>query len=219
MIISQKKPEAEILDSLKDTTNVVLIGCSECATVCQTGGEEQIAEMKAFLEANGKKVLATLYPQASCNKLLVKKELKGIKDVMDGCEAILTMSCGDGAQTVAGNTDLPVYPANDTMFLGEVERVGLFTEACRFCGQCVLANTGAICPITKCAKSMVNGPCGGAMNGMCEVNKNNRCGWIMIYEKLQALGQLDRLEKLYDPKGNLINAYPREINLRGEKDE
>jgi hypothetical protein len=175
--------------------------------------------MKVFLEENGKKVVATLYPKASCNKLAVKKDLKGIRDALATTDAILSMSCGDGTQTVASLVDLPVYPANDTMFLGEVERVGLFTEACRFCGQCVLANTGGICPVTKCAKSLTNGPCGGAKNGKCEVNPDNDCGWILIYNRLEKLGQLDRLEKLYEPKGHLINAYPREINLRGKKDE
>ena len=219
MIISQKKPDAEILDSLKDAANVVLIGCSECATVCQTGSEEAMAEMKVFLEENGKKVTCTIYPKASCNKLAVKKDLKDNKEAVGEAQAILTMSCGDGCQTVASNTKLPVYPANDTMFLGEVERVGLFTEACRFCGQCVLASTGAICPITKCAKSLTNGPCGGAKDGMCEVNPNNKCGWILIYNRMTELGQLDRLEALGEPKGYLINAYPREINLRGEKNE
>ncbi len=219
MIISQKKPDAEILDSLKDATKVVLMGCSECATVCQTGSEEAIAAMKVYLEENGKTVTCTIYPKASCNKLAVKKDLKDNKEAVGEAQAILTMSCGDGCQTVAGVTKLPVYPANDTMFLGEVERVGLFTEACRFCGQCVLASTGAICPITKCAKSLTNGPCGGAKDGMCEVNPKNQCGWIMIYNRLTELGQLDRLYDLKEPKGHLINAYPREINLRGEKDE
>lgn len=219
MIISQRKPEAEILESLKDAKNVVLMGCSECATVCQTGSEEALAAMKVYLEENGKIVDAVIYPKASCNKLAVKKDLKDNKEAMTGTQAILTMSCGDGCQTVAGVTKLPVYPANDTMFLGEVERVGLFTEACRFCGQCVLASTGAICPITKCAKSLTNGPCGGAKDGMCEVNPKNECGWILIYNRLTELGQLDRLNDLTEPKGHLINAYPREINLRGEKDE
>ncbi len=178
-----------------------------------------MADMKAFLESNGKTVTCTIYPKASCNKLAVKKDLKDNKEAVGEAQAILTMSCGDGCQTVASNTKLPVYPANATMFLGEVERVGLFTEACRFCGQCVLASTGAICPITKCAKSLTNGPCGGAKDGKCEVNQKNQCGWIMIYNRLSELGQLDRLNDLKEPKGHLINAYPREINLRGEKDE
>jgi ferredoxin len=214
MIISQKKPEQELLDILRDAKKVVLVGCGECATVCLTGGEEQLAEMKGFLEANGKEVLAAIVSGTSCNKLLVKKELKGIKDAVAQADCIVSMSCGDGVQTVAGNASIPVYPANNTMFLGEVERVGLFTEACRFCGDCVLANTGGICPVTKCAKSLTSGPCGGAKDGRCEVNPDNRCAWIMIYEKLQEFGQLDRLDSLTQPKGYSEYAYPRTINLR-----
>ena len=219
MIISQRKPSEEILEMLSDAKNIVLVGCSECATVCKTGGEEEMADMKAFLEENGKTVLGTIYPQTSCNKLLVKKDLKGAKEAVSQADAILSMSCGDGVQTVASNTNLPVYPANDTMFLGEVERVGIFNEACRFCGQCVLGNTGAICPITKCAKSLVNGPCGGAKNGKCEVNPENDCAWILIYNKLKELGQLDKLEKMYDSKGYGSVAYPRVINIKGGKNE
>jgi len=217
LIISTQKPTEELLGFLTEATKIVLIGCGECATVCMTGGEEQLQEMKGFLEANGKEVIAMVVSGTSCNKLLVKKELKGIKDAIAQADCIVSMSCGDGVQTVAGNVDIPVYPANNTMFLGEVERVGLYTEACRFCGDCVLANTGAICPVTKCAKSLTNGPCGGAKDGHCEVNPENRCAWIMIYERLGELGQLDKLFNMNEPKGYAAYSYPRTINLRGEK--
>lgn len=216
MIISQKKPIEELLAMLEGVTNVVLIGCGECATVCKVGGEDEVAEMKATLEANGKKVLGTIVSATSCNKLLVKKDLKAFKEVMPEVEAIVSMACGDGVQTVALNTDLPVYPANDTMFLGEVERQGIFNEACRFCGKCVLGQTGAICPVTKCAKSLVNGPCGGAKNGKCEVNPENDCAWILIFNKLSKLGQLDKLAAQTEPKGYQAVAYPRTINLKEE---
>ncbi|MCL1802496.1 MAG: methylenetetrahydrofolate reductase C-terminal domain-containing protein [Eubacteriaceae bacterium] len=218
MIISQKKPREELLAMLSGVKKAVLVGCGECATVCMTGGDEQLEEMKAFLEENGISVLASLVSGTSCNKLLVKKELKEYKDAIAEADCIISMSCGDGVQTVASNVSIAVYPANNTMFLGEVERVGLFTEACRFCGDCVLANTGAICPITKCAKSLTSGPCGGAKGGHCEVNPDNRCAWIMIYEKLQSLGTLEKLDIMTEPKGFSDSAYPRTISLRGSKE-
>lgn len=128
------------------------------------------------------------------------------------------MSCGDGTQTVAGNIDSPVYPANNTMFLGEIERLTVFSESCKMCGDCVLGSTGGICPITKCAKSLVNGPCGGARDGKCEVNPENPCAWIEIYKKLKALNQLDKFEKLNDDKAHGEFSYPRVINLKeGDK--
>ena len=103
------------------------------------------------------------------------------------------------------------------MFLGEAARFGVWEEACRFCGQCVLGKTGAICPITQCAKSLVNGPCGGQKNGKCEVNPENPCAWINIYERLEATGELHKLSERREDKGHGDFAYPRTISLRGKK--
>jgi hypothetical protein len=103
------------------------------------------------------------------------------------------------------------------MFLGQVERVGIFNEYCRMCGDCVLGSTGGICPITKCAKSLVNGPCGGQKNGKCEVNPNNDCAWIMIYNRLKEIGQLDKLGELHKDKGYAAFSYPRKVNLKEGK--
>ena len=103
------------------------------------------------------------------------------------------------------------------MYLGEAVRFGVWEEACRFCGNCVLGDTGAVCPITQCAKSLVNGPCGGARNGKCEVNPENDCAWIKIYNRLEATGQLDKLTQTRPDKGYAAYAYPRTISLRGKK--
>ena len=192
MIITQKKPIEEIMSMVQNAKTVAIVGCSSCATACQTGGEPEVMAMKELLEQNGKEVVATVVPDECCHKLLVKKETKVIRD--SGAEAILGMACGDGVQTVADNLQLPVYPANNTLFLGQVERVGMFHEYCRMCGDCVLGQTGGICPITKCAKSLVNGPCGGAKNGKCEVDPSMECGWERIYQKLKKLGRLDVLK-------------------------
>ena len=127
------------------------------------------------------------------------------------------MACGDGVQTVADNVTLPVYPSNNTMFLGQVERVGIFHEYCRMCGDCVLGSTGGICPVTQCAKSLMNGPCGGQKNGKCEVDPENPCAWIKIYERLQATGEVEKITQIRDSKGYGKFAYPRTISLRGKK--
>lgn len=215
MIITQKKPLDEVWQMLEGVTRVALVGCGSCATSCKTGGEPELQEMKEYLEANGKVVTATIIPSESCQKLLMKKELKALKDT--DTQAILTLACGDGVQTVADNANIPVYPATNTMFLGQVERVGLFSEACRMCGDCVLGHTGGICPITKCAKSLVNGPCGGQRNGKCEVNPENNCAWIDIYYRLDALGQLDKLKTMRADKDYKNFAFPRRISIREEK--
>ena len=103
------------------------------------------------------------------------------------------------------------------MFLGQVERVGVFNEACRMCGDCVVGSTGGICPITQCAKSLVNGPCGGQKDGKCEVNPDNDCAWIKIYNRLVELGQEDKILEVRPDKGYGAFSYPRKISLKEEK--
>lgn len=215
MIISQKKPIDEVLESVEKYDRIALVGCKSCATQCKTGGEPETQELKEILEKNGKTVTAIIMPDESCQKLLVKKELKVLKDT--DTQAVISMACGDGAQTVAANLKIPVFPSNNTMFLGQIERIGIFNEACRMCGDCVLGVTGGICPVTKCAKSLVNGPCGGAKNGKCEVNPNNNCAWIEIYNKLVETDQLDNLTKTNPVKKHSEFAYPRQINIKEEK--
>ena len=212
MIITQKKPLEELLSMLGTARRLALVGCGNCASACQTGGEKELRELKATLEERGFQVVATILPEECCHKMLVKKELKVLRD--SGAEAVIGMACGDGVQTVADNIALPVYPANNTLFLGQIERVGIFHEYCRMCGDCVLGSTGGICPITKCAKSLVNGPCGGQKNGKCEVDPENDCAWIKIYERLVATGQEHKLFETRPDKGHAETRYPRHINLR-----
>ena len=216
MIITQKKPIEEVMAMVGDAKTVGIVGCNSCATACQTGGQPQIDELTKILEAAGKKVVATTICDYCCMNLGVKAKMKAINAANPDC--VICMSCGDGVQCVAKNANnKPVYPSNNTMYLGEAVRFGVWEEACRFCGQCVLGQTGAVCPITQCAKSLVNGPCGGQKNGKCEVNPENDCAWILIYKKLESLGQLDKLDLLIDPKGHAAYTYPRKINTREVK--
>ena len=215
MIITQRKPMEDLLAMLEGVQKVALVGCGNCASACQTGGENEVREMKALLESKGIEVVGTLVPEECCHKMLVKKELKALRD--SGAQAILGMACGDGVQTVADNAEVPVYPANDTLFLGQIERVGIFHEYCRMCGDCVLGETGGICPVTRCAKGLVNGPCGGQKNGKCEVDPENDCAWILIYKRLEKLGQLHKLTGPVPDRDHDRMAHPRHINLRGKK--
>lgn len=217
MIITKQKPFEELLGMLGDKKKVVITGCGQCATVCKTGGEEAIIKLKAKLEEEGFEVLDTLVIDTGCNKLLVRKEIRAIMDGINGCDAIVCAACGDGVQTLAANVQKEIYPANDTMFLGEIERQGIFSESCKMCGKCVLGETAAICPVTKCAKSLINGPCGGARGGKCEVDPENDCAWILIFERLKALGCLDRLTVNRPATEYAEVAYPRIINLREGK--
>ena len=215
MIITQKKPLEELLAMLEGVTKVAVVGCGQCASARQTRGKPEVQAMKEFLEQHGMEVVGTMLPDECCHKLLVRRDIKAIKN--SDAQAVVCLACGDGTQTVADNITLPVYPANNTMFLGQVERVGMFNEYCRMCGDCVLGSTGGVCPITKCAKSLVNGPCGGQKNGKCEVNPDNDCAWILIYKRLVAIGQEDKLGQTRPDKGYAGVSYPRRINLREKK--
>ncbi|MCC5909299.1 MAG: methylenetetrahydrofolate reductase C-terminal domain-containing protein [Clostridiaceae bacterium] len=219
MIISQKKAFDEVLEFMKDKSKVVLTGCSECATVCKVGGEEELAEMKELLELEGKEVLGTIVLSPACNLLNTRKDLKQLKEELKVADAILSLSCGDGTQTIAKVAKPEVYPATDTMFIGEIERIGQFEEACKACGECELGWTAAICPITKCAKGLMNGPCGGAKDKKCEVSDDNDCAWLLIYDKLKDLGKLGNMMEMREPKNFEKGNAPRRINLRNQEKE
>ena len=133
MIITKKKPPEALLAMLKGFRRVALVGCGNCATACQTGGEKELEQMRQLLEEHGFEVVGTALPEECCHMLLVKRDLKPLREC--GAEVIVGMACGDGVQTVADNVKLPVVPANDTLFLGQIERAGVFHEACRMCGD------------------------------------------------------------------------------------
>lgn len=212
MIISQPKPKEEIMEFLKDAKTVFITGCSLCATTCMVGGEKEILEMKKYLEDQGKTVTGYVVLDPSCNKLQVRATLKKSKALIADADAILTMACGDGVQTVASlSPDKPVFPANDTMFIGEIERFGQYSEACKACGKCELGWTGGICPVTRCAKGLMNGPCGGSTNGKCEIDPEQDCAWVLIYNRLKSLGQLDKFEEIHEPKDFSKSDNPRKV--------
>ena len=211
MIVSRKKPVEAVLAMLQGVKKVGLVGCKSCASACAVGGEKECLEMKAFLEEQGFEVVGIALPDESCHKMLVRRDIKPLAEA----EAIVSMACGSGCQTVAANAKVPVYPANDTIFVGLTERVGMFHETCRTCGDCVLGETGGICPMTQCAKSLVNGPCGGQKNGKCEVNPANECAWIAIYKRLESLNQLHKMEATLDD--HTPRDYPQSVNLREVK--
>lgn len=220
MVISDKKPIQEILGFLEGSEKVILVGCNQCAATCKTGGEPELQAMKEELEANGKTVLGCKVIDPCCNLLQCKKDLKAVKEELKEADAILSLACGDGTQTIVKNTkSMPVYPANNTLFIGEVERVGQFEEACKACGECELGWTGGICPVTMCAKGLINGACGGAKDGKCEISHENDCAWIKIYERLKEIDQLDNLTAVRPPKDYSKQNNPRSLDLKKKAQE
>ncbi|TQQ84913.1 5,10-methylenetetrahydrofolate reductase [Peptacetobacter hominis] len=216
MIVSGNKPFEEIMEFLKEHKSVFILGCKRCATVCKSGGEEQVNEMKELLEKEGKKVTGTLILDPGCTLSKTKKDLNKYSDIIENTDALLSMACGDGTQTVAKIIeDKPVYPANDTLFIGEAQMLGRYEEACRACGECQLGWTGGICPVTSCAKGLLNGACGGAdKNGKCEVNPEMSCAWIKIYKRLERINQLDNLLMIRDERDYSKLNRKRDIKMK-----
>ena len=214
MIVTKKKPIEEILKALGSGRKVFIIGCGECATTCKTGGEKEIMEMKAALEANGKIVTGWAIPDAPCIASQTKLHFAKNKKAVDETDVFLVLACGLGGQSVLENdrNKRPVYIGCDTIFGSILDATGkgLF-ERCAMCGECVLNITGGICPVTRCAKGLLNGPCGGSNKGKCEVDKNKDCAWVLIYKRLKDLNKLDNLKNIKPAKDYSKTTRPREI--------
>lgn len=220
MIITQKKDRAKLLETIKEYNSFFLIGCSECSTLCGTGGEPELQEMKELLKSERKKVTGTFVAKTGCQVLGTKIELKPSKEALAETDCVLVMSCGAGTQSaVELFKDKPVYPTNDSLFLGNMSRMQMFDERCSLCGECILDQTGGICPVTACPKGLLNGPCGGTNEGKCEVSPDIECAWVRIYNRLQKINRLDDLKKINEPKNWSAHSNPMTLNAREKKEE
>ncbi|MEK6193577.1 MAG: methylenetetrahydrofolate reductase C-terminal domain-containing protein [Deltaproteobacteria bacterium] len=198
MIVADKKPIEEIIEELGAHEKILILGCNECVTVCEAGGKKEVGILASALrmyflnqERDVKIDEETL--QRQCDH----EYLEEIRDKVDQYDAIVSIACGVGVQFTAEKYfSTPVYPGVNTCFLGATEERGLWTERCQACGQCILARTGGICPVSRCAKRVLNGPCGGSTDGKCEINKEVICAWQLIVDRLKALDRMDDYEEL-----------------------
>jgi len=200
MIFTENKPIDEVLESLGQEGRIFLLGCNGCAEVCQTGGEKALWAMKAALEKAGKNVTGAVLVDFLCNKLLVVTRLAPEAGRLKQADSILALTCGIGVQAVSAVVDKVVHPAANTVSLGGLQGLWPSDERCQACGDCALDYTGGICPITSCAKELLNGPCGGAKDGKCEVDRERDCGWVKIYEHLKKIGRLENLKQIHRPR-------------------
>jgi len=182
MIITTKKPIKELVDKLKNVASIYLVGCNACATKCQTGGQEQINLATKELQSYGLSVCGSFVLDTACDARLAKRDL--CKDTnFINADAVLVFACGGGVQTVGLLTEKMVLPALDSVFVGALARLNTYNEYCVLCGECILDKTFGICPISRCAKSLLNGPCGGVVDGKCEIDPQKDCAWYLIYQK------------------------------------
>ena len=212
MIISELKPFPEVLGYLEGEKKIFIVGCKGCAEVCHTGDEAQVLGMKQKLEQEGKSVTGYCVVDFLCDKALIKSRLLPHETEIDMADSLLVMTCGIGVQATAAVVNKLTHPAANTISVGGATGEWRGSERCRECGECLLDYTGGLCPLTVCTKGLINGPCGGAKDGRCEVEPEVRpCGWQLIYERLKALGHLDKMKNVPPPKDYSKMQPPKEL--------
>lgn len=198
MIVAQRKQIPEIMDIVKRHKSLLVLGCGTCVTVCLAGGEREVSIISSALRmasrlAGNPIQIEELTIERQCDNVFIEQAAEAI----ERNEAVLSLGCGAGVQAIAERyNDKPVYAGLDTAFIGILEERGIWTEKCAACGACVLGDYGGICPITRCAKRLLNGPCGGSREDRCEVRPDSQCAWQLIYNRLKDIGQLDKLKKI-----------------------
>ena len=223
MIIAKRKPFEEIKESVKDYNKIMVLGCGTCVAVCQAGGEKEVeilaSELRLTFGNEGKKVEVNeelVIRQCDDEFMADPVFLKKVKEM----DVILSLACGVGVQHSCNFfnrtiTEKPVrvIPGLNTTFMGANLDIGIWEERCLGCGDCVLEKTGGICPVARCAKSLLNGPCGGSSDGKCEISKDTDCAWHLIIERLEALGQLERIKpvEMYKDWRSSYSGGPRKV--------
>uniref|UniRef100_A0A7V4JQU8 Methylene-tetrahydrofolate reductase C-terminal-like domain-containing protein n=1 Tax=Thermodesulfobacterium geofontis TaxID=1295609 RepID=A0A7V4JQU8_9BACT len=202
MIITKIKPLDEILQYIENYDKILVLGCSECNYGCSTGVEEKVKEFAEKIKRERKKLGE---PIKILEKILTKQcnpsALKPVEEFQGKVSAIISLGCGVGANLIADlYPKMEVYPGVNTLFLGAKIKEGYWVEKCRACGDCIIGYTAGLCPITRCPKNLLNGPCGGVKNGICEVRKNLLCIWYKIVMRLKNRGKLEKLMEIWEAK-------------------
>jgi len=198
MIVASRKNIRELKQALAPYRRIVVLGCGTCVTVCLVGGEREAGMTASALRMTYRldgveKDIRDLTIERQCDDAFIDEVWKEL----DEADAILSMACGAGVQAIAERfQNKPVFPGVDTQFIGILEEQGIWTEKCIGCGQCRIGSFGGICPVARCAKHLLNGPCGGSHDGKCEVSPDMDCAWQLIYDRLTAIGEEYRLTEI-----------------------
>ncbi len=202
MIKAEQKPLEELLKVLEPYRKILLTGCGACVTVCHAGGEKEVGLLASALRMARQKAGQPLEVLEATTARQCEPEFAlELAETMEKVEAAVSIACGIGVQTLARHfSKSPVFPGVNTAFLGETTMHGVWEERCQACGNFILEKTGGVCPIARCAKQLLNGPCGGSSKGKCEIKRETDCAWQLIYDRLKALGQLQKLEEIIPAK-------------------
>ena len=215
MIVGERKPFDKIKESVKDYKKLLIVGCGTCVSVCMAGGEKEVeliaSQLRMANKLEGRDMeIGELTIQRQCDKEYIEPILEQAKEY----DAVLSMACGAGVQLLSDMlAPKPVIPGLNTRFIGIAEEEGVWSERCRASGNCLLGEFGGICPVARCPKSLLNGPCGGSQNGKCETDPERDCAWALIYERLKAQNRLDNLLTVRPPKDFTHQDFPaRQVN-------
>jgi ferredoxin len=201
VVKGKRKPLEELKENIKPYARVLNVGCGGCVSVCLVGGQKEVdhlnAEMNMLMKAEG---IATRLEGFTVERQCNEQFLEDLDQRVKGYDCLMSMACGAGVQLLAARYPrTPVFPAINTSAIGIDCEVGVYEERCRACGECVLGYTAGICPVTRCAKSLFNGPCGGTNITSCEVSGDIPCAWLEIYNRLEAQNRLDDIRKIRVP--------------------
>jgi ferredoxin len=202
MITAERKPMEEILAFIRPYDRILLVGCNECVSVCAVGGRKEVGILSQALQMAYMKEGRTLnVTEMTLERQCDPEYVEELVRYIDQGECVLSMACGCGVQEVARRfRTKPVFPAVNTKFMGASERQGVWAERCQGCGDCILGITGGICPVARCSKRLLNGPCGGSGNGKCEISPEVDCAWQLIWDRLKALGTEKQYEEIMEAK-------------------
>jgi ferredoxin len=202
MIVADRKPFDEIMEMIAPCEKILLLGCNECVTVCAVGGTKEAAllasqiRMRRHVEGRPVEV-----DEKTLERQCDPEYANALAGTLEGYDAVLSIACGCGVQFIAETyPGIRVLPGVNTRFMGVTEEHGVWVERCQGCGDCVLDRTCGICPVTRCAKSIMNGPCGGSQKGECELRNDTPCAWQLIIDRLTARGELDRYSEIAKPR-------------------
>ncbi len=198
MITAVRKPFDEIYDSIKEFDKLFILGCGTCVTVCMAGGDKEVKEVASAIRlANKKNGKSMEIVEDTIERQCDKEFFDPVREEIRSADAVLSLACGVGVQFLGEVFEgARVIPGLNTKFYGTTLEQGVWSERCAGCGNCVLDKYGGICPIARCSKSLLNGPCGGSQDGMCEVDPETiDCGWQLIYDRMKSLGLLHKLEE------------------------
>lgn len=201
MITAERKPMDEIMGMVAPFKKILIVGCGTCVAECASGGEKEVGLLASALriEAKNKKREIEI-KEMTLDRQCVYEFIDQLTGIIENYDVVLSLGCGAGVQAVAEIfPKVRILPALNTTFIGETKESGLWIENCRACGDCKLGSFAAICPVTRCSKSLFNGPCGGSKDGKCEVDPDLPCAWNLIITRLDERGELDKLDKIYEP--------------------